>query len=74
MIDKIIIRKIGLKYNMTDDEVYELIQLSYRFVKETIESGDRENLRFKNVKMPGLGTFYVSEHYKNYRKRQKDGN
>lgn len=70
-LERDIIHKIGLKYGLSDEEVVELVRLSYKYVVTIIESGDRKKVEFKNVKMPGLGTFYVSDKFKNYYK--KDG-
>lgn len=65
MNDNIIIHKIGLKYKLSDEEVEEIVKLAYKFVRNVIESGNREKMEFKNIKVPGLGTFCVSEKAKN---------
>lgn len=72
MNDNIIIHKIGLKFKLSDEEVVEIIKLAYKFTRNIIESGDREKIEFKNIKMPGLGTFCVTEKAKNRLKRLRD--
>lgn len=71
MNDRIIVHKIGLQFGLSDADVEEIIRLTYKFVRITIESGDREKIEFKNIKVPGLGTFYVSDRYKEFRKKRK---
>lgn len=66
-----IIHKIGLKYGFSDEEIAELVKLSYKYIVSIIESGDRSKMEFKNIRMPGLGTFYVSEKFRKFGK--KDG-
>ena len=70
MNDAKVIHRIGLKYGLSDWEVEEIIKISYKFVKDTIEAGDLETCEFKNVKMPGLGIFCVNGKIK----KAKDGN
>jgi hypothetical protein len=69
---KAIIHRVGLKHNMTDEEIHELLMLSYKFLQININSGSKEELNYENIMMPGLGKFIVTEYKRDFWRNKND--
>jgi hypothetical protein len=75
---KTYIRELALKYNLTIQEVEDIVNLPFELLHEVIESADRETCDFKTVKIPRFLKFYVSDNKKGFylkfnRRNKKDG-
>ncbi len=56
-----IVRKLALKYNMTNKQVEDIVMHQYRFLLDTMQSGS-----FKPVMLAHIGKWYPSKKRKEY--------
>lgn len=57
---KKMLEDIAVKNNVTYAQVRDLYVARFRFIKETMESADRENGEFPTIGWIKFGNFYVS--------------
>lgn len=77
---KILIHKIGLKFNLRDDEVRKIVSSPYKFTRDTIFSLEIKDIEteeeFNNLKTnfiyPYIGKLYTN--FKVYEKIKKQKN
>lgn len=53
------VKELAKEYGFTIDEMQELCESPFRFLKEVIENPIPEERYFPTVKIPGFCTFYV---------------
>jgi len=72
---KVLIHKLGLKYNLQDNVINKIINSPYQFTRETIKSLELENIEseedFKKLKTNFI-YLYIGKLYTNYDKYIKN--
>ena len=79
---KILIHKIGLKYNLRDDEIRKIISSPYKFTRKKITELNFQNVEneedFNNIKtnfiFPNIGKLYTNYKIFQLRNKQKNKN
>lgn len=56
---KRVVHKLALEYNLTDEEVREIVSYQYKFLKKIISSGSKKLLDYKTFRITNMGAFYV---------------
>lgn len=66
MIQKIlkdtIVKELAKKYKMSQDDIITIVDSPFNFLASIMNNIDRKNINtYKNVKIPYLGKFFVTE-------------
>lgn len=70
---KSVIKKLQIKYELTEEQILEIINSQFRILRLTIENCDAKGGIFKVIKLPKFGKFYVLDKYiKRYKKDESE--
>ena len=67
------LRVVSVEYNVTQEQLKELIYLVVKFVRDKIKSADRTKGYFPAIRVKGLGIFHVTKARQNKLKEKQDG-
>lgn len=58
---KEIYKQVAVEFGISIEEVDKIIRSQFDFAKKVMETGDKESLQFKNVRIKHWGMFYVTD-------------
>jgi len=64
-----LIHRLGLEYGLTDSQMKEVVESQFKFLRDVIAEGSKEDVVYKNFRLANLGMFYVSDARKRWEKR-----
>jgi len=67
-----LIERLSKQYNITQEEVKDIIQIEFEFIKKTMKKVDSYNDFFPYIRLANLGVFKVKEgKQEHFRKKSK---
>ena len=52
---------ISKEYDVTIEQLREIVYLTFKFIREVIKSACKENLYFPAIRLMGIGIFHVTK-------------
>lgn len=65
-----LIHKLGLEYGLTDSQMRELVESQFKYLRNVIWNGSREDVEYDNFRLANIGIFYVSEARKEFERKR----
>ena len=67
-------KQLALKYNLTQEQIQEILQIYYDHLVNIVSDSDKEVLLFYNKRVPNFGIFGVKEGRKKHLSYEKKTN
>lgn len=55
------LKMLGKKYNVSLEQLKEIIYLVFKYIREVIKSASKETLYFPAIRLMGIGIFHVTK-------------
>lgn len=66
---KKIAKEIAKKYELTEEEVYEIVKSPFALLVDIMRSADRKTVKFPSLRILNFGLFFCTEGRKNFYER-----